>query len=86
MTDPFEVVDRRTVQAPDPAYRAYEAHHDPARYAADEVAAFRAWSEAVLTSGLSPAADGFYRLVEARMADKPVACPWRIGLMRISRR
>lgn len=91
---PFEVVDREETEAPEPAFTSYRGHGDRERFAADAVAAFRAWSERALMSGLSAtpnpddrrrAADAFYDRVRRRLAEEPVECSWRIALMRLRR-
>jgi hypothetical protein len=88
------LVESEVAVASDPAFDAFQAHHDPVRYATDAVSAYRAWSEPALMTGLdadrtpderAAGADSLYDHTRARLQASPSECAWSIGLLRVRR-
>lgn len=91
---PLTLVDSKVAVAADPAFDSFQEHGDPARYSREAVAAYRAWSEPALMSGLdanrtpeerSTIADALYEHTRTRLQATPTECAWSIGLAHIRR-
>lgn len=91
---PLRLVDSTVATAADPAYESFRQHGDPVRYSREAVAAYRAWSEPAMMSGIdagrsseerSIIADALYEHTRVRLEATPTACAWNIGLARIRR-
>ena len=91
------VIDQHTsFVAPDPAYAAFAVHGDIERFADDEVAQIRGWSQPSLTEaldsardtrGVSAAIDGLFASIRAAVAADPTTghCDWTMSLLTVSR-
>ena len=88
--------DWSTFLAPDPAYAAFAVHGDIERFADDEVAQIRGWSQPSLTEaldsardarGVSAAIDGVFASIRAAVAADPTTghCDWTMSLLTVSR-
>jgi hypothetical protein len=91
------VIDDHTAcTAPDPAWASFSGHGDVERFADDEVAQIRGWSEPSLASSIDPArgprgvtdaVEGVYAAIRAAVAADPATghCDWTMSLLTVSR-